>query len=248
VSGSIDIVIPVLDEARTLEKQILVLTKFLKNQAKPKFNYQITIADNGSSDDTLAIAKNLAFKFQNIRAVSVGERGVGLALKTAWQKSKCDFVGYMDLDFSTELNHLFDVEKLLLEDYDCVFGSRLLPKSVVIGRTFRREITSRVFNVVVRRIFRTTTSDAMCGFKFMKRKALNHVLDAGASCDRWFFCAEIAVASQLSDLRVIEVPVLWKDDGLSKVKIPSLTLEYISDILSFKRRIKISHVGKKNFI
>lgn len=245
--SSIDIVIPVLNESQTLEVQISKLEKFLVDQVELKFTYQITIADNGSSDRTLEIAKRLALKFQNIRVVSVGERGVGLALKTAWQSSKCDYIGYMDLDFSTDIHHLIDVESLLLQNYDCVFGSRLLPKSIVIGRSFKRGVTSKIFNAIVRRIFHSTLSDGMCGFKFLKREKLNGIFQLGADCDGWFFCAEITVTAQLAGYKILEIPVTWQDDKESKVRIPSLTLEYIADILSFKKRIKTStEFGKKH--
>lgn len=240
IRSSIDIVIPVLDESQTLEVQILKLEKFLVEQDELKFNYQITIADNGSSDHTLEIAKRLAAKFQNIRVVSVGERGVGLALKVAWQSSQCDYIGYMDLDFSTDIHHLIDLESLFLKNYDCIFGSRLLPKSIVIGRSFIRGVTSNVFNAIIRRIFQSALSDGMCGFKFLKREKLAGILQLGADCGGWFFCTEITVTAQLAGYKILEIPVTWHDDKKSKVRIPSLTLEYIGDIIRFKKRIKTS--------
>ena len=238
--SSIDIVIPVLNESQTLKAQISKLEKFLEVQDEFKFAYQLTIADNGSSDSTLEIANGLAAELQNIRVVSVGERGVGLALKTAWRSSECDYVGYMDLDFSTNLHHLIDVERLLLKNNDCVFGSRLLPKSIVTGRSFKRGITSRVFNATIRMVFHSSLSDGMCGFKFLKRKILQDIIQIGADCNGWFFCTELTVAAQLTGLKIFEIPVTWQDDAESKVRIPSLTFEYIKDILKFKKRIKTS--------
>lgn len=240
VISSIDIVIPVLDESPTLEVQISKLRKFIKDESEPKFAYQITIADNGSRDNTLEIARRLAEKFQDIRVVSVGKRGVGLALKAAWESSRCDYVGYMDLDFSTDIHHLRDLESAIHKNYDCIFGSRLLPKSLVAGRSFKRGVTSKVFNAIVRLTFNSTLSDGMCGFKFLKRENLKNIFAFGADCDGWFFCTEVTIAAQLAGYKILEIPVIWHDDKKSKVRIPSLTLEYIVDILKFRRRIMAS--------
>lgn len=240
VAPTIDITIPVLNESLTLRSQIEKLQEFLMSQSELIFTYQITIADNGSSDSTLSLAKELAEKFKNIRVVTVGKRGVGLALKSAWTSSRCDYIGYMDLDFSTDLFHLLDMEKYFLDGYECVFGSRLLPGSRVVGRTLKREITSRVFNRIIRTTFGTSMSDGMCGFKFLRRELLSKLLETGAESDGWFFGTEIVVTANLANFYIHEIPVSWHDDADSKVKIPSLTLEYIRDILKFRKRINFS--------
>jgi glycosyltransferase involved in cell wall biosynthesis len=234
---SVELVIPVLNESQSIETQIIKLENYLDSQLNLEFSYQITIADNGSTDSTLGISKMMAKRFKNIRVVSVDTRGVGLALKTAWHSSECDYVGYFDLDFSTDLNHIKDVEKLFTIGFDCVFGSRLLPESVVTGRSLKRGITSVVFNRLIRITFKSSLSDAMCGFKFIKRNQVPKILQYGAECDGWFFCTELTVAAQMAGCKIYELPVKWKDDKNSKVKIPSLTFEYILDIIKFKKRI-----------
>ncbi len=236
VASTIDIVIPVLNEAKTLEVQVEKLLDFVNDRKDLDIAFMVTIADNGSTDATLAIALEIARKFMNVRVVSVGSRGVGLALKSAWNTSKCDFVGYTDLDLATNLRHLIEVEAALLGSFDCVFGSRLLPESVVVGRSLKRTITSKIFNRVVRYALNTSISDGMCGFKFLKRELLPGIYQEGADSDGWFFCTEIAVAAESAGNRILEIPVFWKDDQESKVKIPSLTIEYLKDILKFRRR------------
>lgn len=235
---SLDIAIPVLDEASTLKAQVSKLLSFIDAHKELSFNYRVTIADNGSTDGTLEIARELAQGSEMIRVVSVGKRGVGLALKEAWDSSDSDFIGYMDLDFSTDLNHLLEVQKDLETGFDCVFGSRLLPESVVAGRALKREITSKTFNRLIRMIFHSSLTDGMCGFKFFRRELLPDFYRVGAQCDGWFFCTEITVAAQLAGSTIHELPVAWHDDAASKVRIPSLALEYLRDMVAFRRRIR----------
>ena len=98
----IDIVVPVLNEEKILQKSITTLDEYMAKHLP--YRYQITIADNGSQDKTLAIAKNLAEKHQSVMVVSLAERGRGRALKQVWQNSLADILAYMDVDLSTSLD------------------------------------------------------------------------------------------------------------------------------------------------
>ena len=97
----VDIVVPVLNEEKILRRSVTTLDEYMAKHLP--YRYQITIADNGSQDETLEIAKNLAEKHQSVRVVSLAERGRGRALKHVWQNSPADILAYMDVDLSTSL-------------------------------------------------------------------------------------------------------------------------------------------------
>ena len=86
----IDIVVPVLNEEKILQKSITTLDGYMAKHLP--YRYQITIADNGSQDKTLEIAKNLAKKHQSVRVLSLAEHGHGRALKQAWRNSPADIL------------------------------------------------------------------------------------------------------------------------------------------------------------
>ena len=65
--------------------------------------WRIVIADNGSRDGTLAIAKRLAKELENVDWLHVPEAGRGRALTRAWLASEADVLAYMDIDLSTDL-------------------------------------------------------------------------------------------------------------------------------------------------
>ena len=130
MTKQLDIVIPVLNEEKTLHTQIEKLFNFLKDC---HFDYKIIIADNGSKDGTKREAQKLITKYKNnITYLDVKIIGVGIALKTAWKRSTSQYLCFMDLDFSTSLNHLEEAHKLLVTNkYDCIYGSRLNKNSKV---------------------------------------------------------------------------------------------------------------------
>ena len=76
-----DITIPVLNEEATLDKNTRILHAFIKAHFPNENQWQIVIADNGSTDRTLEIAQNLTAEIPEITYVKVPKKGVGLALE-----------------------------------------------------------------------------------------------------------------------------------------------------------------------
>jgi glycosyltransferase involved in cell wall biosynthesis len=176
-----------------------------------------------------------------VKLVVIGQKGVGLALRTAWESSEADFIGYMDLDLATDISHLREVVEVFLgEKPDVVSGSRLLTKSRVHNRTLRRSITSRAFNSLLGVVFKTSVSDGMCGFKFLKRDCLESIVKNGATSDGWFFATQLLLVAEMTGLKLKEIPVIWSDDRNSKVKVIHLSKEYILEILKLRGNIRKS--------
>ncbi|MBI1226782.1 MAG: glycosyltransferase [Bacteroidetes bacterium] len=225
-----DVTIPVLNEAATLERQVLFLHDFLKKNYPENRQWQIVIADNGSTDQTFEIAEQLHKKHPEIIPLRVPRKGVGLALKTSWSQSKADIVGYMDLDLATDLPHFLEAfDALANQGYDIVYGTRLHPKSKVIGRTVKREITSRVFNFILKTYLGVGFSDGMCGFKWLRREVYQPLNAAGAVSDGWFFSTELLTIAEWKHLKTLELPVKWTDDVTSsRVKIGPLAKQYLA--------------------
>lgn len=236
-----EITIPVLNEEATLEKQVLVLQDFLLAHFPMEDNWQIVIADNGSTDATRHIAEDLSAAYPAIQLVRVPERGVGRALKASWGQSTADIVGYMDLDLATDLKHFPEaIRSIRKEGCDLVYGTRLHPRSRVINRPLKREISSRGFNLILKWYLGVEFSDGMCGFKFLKRPVFERLFAAGARNDGWFFSTELLVIGEWLNLQICELPVTWTDDpSSSKVKILPLAKKYLWAMHALKKRKSI---------
>ena len=236
----IDITIPVLNEEKALKRNILILKDYMNNNIPEDF--RIIIADNGSTDFTEDIGKKLSKKYGEIEFLKVGKKGVGLALRTSWTKSNADIIGYMDLDLATDLSHMIEVYKLMKKDkIYIVNGSRLLPNSEVTNRTIFREVTSKGFNFLVKRILDVEITDGMCGFKFFKKTIANKLINTGINTDGWFFSTEILVKAIWSGIKVKEIPLFWDDKGDTRVNVAKSVFDYLKSIFKMKKE-------KKNFI
>ncbi|HUA46258.1 MAG TPA: glycosyltransferase, partial [Solirubrobacteraceae bacterium] len=120
----VEIVIPVYNEERTLAASIHRLHRFLDSHLP--FSWQITIADNASTDITPEVARALAGDLDRVRVLQVAEKGRGRALRAAWSASRATVVAYMDVDLSTDLHALLPLLAPLVSGHsEVAIGSRL---------------------------------------------------------------------------------------------------------------------------
>jgi glycosyltransferase involved in cell wall biosynthesis len=218
----VEIVIPVRNEQRELTDHVTRLVAQLRGGFP--YAWLVTIADNGSTDGTWSLAQELAGDHPGaVRAVHLDLPGRGRALHAAWSASDADVVGYMDVDLSTDLKALLPlVAPLVRGQADVSVGTRLAPGAHVV-RGLRREVISRVYNLLLRGVLRVGFSDAQCGFKALRGDAAQLLLPLVE--DRaWFFDTELLVLAERSGLRVHEIPVDWTDSSDSRVKIISTAL------------------------
>ena len=212
----VEIVIPVRNEQHDVAPSVRRLHAHLA--VRFPFPTVITIADNGSTDDTWAIATELATQLPGVHAVRLELPGRGRALKTVWSRSDAEVLAYMDVDLSTDLNALLPLVAPLLSGHsDLAIGTRL-GRGARVARGPRREMISRGYNLLLHAALRTGFSDAQCGFKAITRAAADRLLplveDTG-----WFFDTELLVLAERSGLRIHEVPVDWVDDLDSRVHL-----------------------------
>ncbi len=235
--NSFEITIPVLNEELELVPRVETVLKFLLNKYSDKFQWSVVIADNGSIDKTGELSENMVKKYNgSVKYIRLEERGVGRALKASWSQSRADIVGYFDLDLATDLNHLHKALSILIEkNYDIVYGTRLNKHSKVIGRSLKREMTSRVFNFILKVYLDVKFSDGMCGFKFLRRNILDDLLKNGAVSDSWFFSTELLVVGERRGYKLYELPVKWTDSSDSRVKILPLAFQYLKGMHALKK-------------
>lgn len=214
---SIDVVIPIYNEEEELSASIKKLHSYLKKNFAT-LSWRITIADNASTDTSLAIAKKLSRSLTNVLCIHLDQKGRGRAVKRAWRESPCSLLFYMDVDLSTDLGSFTALIRSLQNGYDIAIGSRLLPSSKVVNRPILREILSRVYNLLIKIFFRTNFSDAQCGFKGITKNALTKLYPY-VTDDEWFFDSELLIVAEKLGYKIYEEPVNWVDNPGSTVRV-----------------------------
>ncbi|HXT44971.1 MAG TPA: bifunctional glycosyltransferase family 2/GtrA family protein [Pseudonocardiaceae bacterium] len=232
LSPVVDIVIPVHNEEIDLEPCVRGLLGHLTTGMP--YSFQITVADNASTDATLEIANRLAAEIPSVRVVHLPEKGRGRALRTVWSSSNAAVLVYMDVDLSTDLAALLPLIAPLVSGHsDLAIGTRLHRGSRIV-RGAKREFISRSYNLMLRHTLSTGFSDAQCGFKAIRREVAEHLLPLVRD-NEWFFDTELLVLAERSGLRIHEVPVDWIDDPDSRVHVVDTAKADLSGIARLAR-------------
>ncbi len=238
--ATVDIVIPVLNEAHVLRKSVETVLQFLRT--KLPYQWQVVIVDNGSTDGTQQVAEQLTAEHTQVRFIHLTQRGRGRALRSAWLQSTADIVCYMDVDLSTRLDHLTELlDSIAMDGYDVATGSRLMRESRTT-RSFRREVISRFYNLLVKGVLLTKFSDAQCGFKAVGRRAVEAIVPK-VEDQSWFFDTELLVLAEKQGYRIKDIPVMWVEDDDSRVKIFKTGWEDVKGVLRLRRQLWSQRLG-----
>ncbi len=228
----VEVVLPAYNEEHDLPRSVETLVAFLR--AQPQYAWRVLVADNASTDGTLAAAQSLAEAFPEVEPFHLPEKGRGRALRAAWLRSDADAVCYMDVDLSTDLAALPPLIASVLDGgYDVAIGSRLTRGSRVYKRTPKREFTSRCYNLLIKAMFWTRFSDAQCGFKALNRATAQRLLPLVRD-NAFFFDTELLLIAEKRGLRIFEVPVTWTDDPGTTVRVVKTAMEDIRGLLRLR--------------
>ena len=245
----VEVAIPVFNEEAILEASTRRLRTYL-DESFP-FETTIRIVDNASTDCTAEVADHLANTLPGVSVLHLGEKGKGCAIRAAWSTSSAQIVCYMDVDLSTDLGALLPLVAPLLSGHsDVAIGSRFAAGAHVL-RGARREVVSRVYNVLVRGALRPQFTDATCGFKAARRETATALLPLVRD-DQWFFDTEFLVLAERSGFRIHEVPVDWVDDSDSRVHLSSVAKADLRGVLRLmhnratgqERLVTVGEVGE----
>jgi len=164
----LSVIIPAYNEAIRLPKTINTILTYLKQQS---YSVEMLVVDDGSADNTVALAKELAQKYPEVRVIENDHRGKGYTVRTGMLQGSGKYILFSDADLATPIE---EIEKLLpyLEDgYDVVIGSREGQGARRIGEPFYRHLMGRIFNFIIRLITLGGFQDTQCGFKVFTHKA-----------------------------------------------------------------------------
>lgn len=235
----IGIIFPVFNEEKRLENGITRTEEFIRENLKSE--YRIYIVDNASTDNTGGEAKKLESKYDNVSYHRIEIKGVGAAFREGVKvSSECEIIGYMDVDLSTDINHLKAVENIFAsEEFDVVNGSRFNRKSKTSGRKWYRNITSYGLIFLLKLFLHMKASDAICGFKFFRREIVVELMSKSSQENGWFYIIELLLRAEREGVKIYELPVRWADDANhSKVEMSKVIKSYLTGIKALRKEFK----------
>ena len=222
MSSSLSVVIPAYNEAPRIGKSLRAVLAYLNREASGS---EVIVVDDGSTDDTVRVAENIFAEDAgriSTRVIRVApNRGKGHAVRTGLLAARSPVALFSDADLSTPIT---ETPKLVAPieagEYDVVFGSRALDRSLIgVHQPWQREQSGRLFNLVMRLATRLPFWDTQCGFKAFRMDVCRPLIEA-AAIDRFGFDVELLYVAHLAGLRLKERAVRWNDVEGSKVGFP----------------------------
>jgi glycosyltransferase involved in cell wall biosynthesis len=164
------IVIPLLDEAESLPELASWIEKVMNEN---HYSYEIIFVDDGSSDNSWQVIESLRRKNPNIKGISfLRNYGKSGALHEGFRAAQGDVVITMDADLQDSPDEIPELRKMILENnFDIVSGW----KKRRYDNTFTKNIPSKFFNWVTRRVSKIKLHDFNCGLKAYKNKVVKSI-------------------------------------------------------------------------
>lgn len=237
----LSIVIPAYNEAVRLPKTLHTILDYL---AKQPYKSELIVVDDGSTDNSVALAEEIAQNHSELRVIKNDHRGKGYTVRTGMLAGNGKYVLFSDADLAVPIE---EIEKLLphLEaGYEVVIGSREGQGARRIGEPFYRHLMGRIFNFIIRMITLGGFQDTQCGFKAFQREAAQVLFkqaqlygeDApqitGAAVTG--FDVEILFLAIKAGYKAKEVPVKWIYGTETKVNPIKDSWRNFKDVVSVR--------------
>ncbi|TPV94617.1 MAG: glycosyltransferase [Myxococcales bacterium FL481] len=209
----ISVVIPVYNEARLLQTSV---RDFVAGLEGLQVTFEIVLAENGSRDDTIKLAQNLAAQDSRIRTFSYPAPNYGGALREGIYRARgrhviCEEIDLCDIDFVSRA-----LDQLRRDAADMVVGSKAM-RGAHDKRPPLRRFATRVYNGMLRVSLGYRGTDTH-GLKAFQR---DRVLPIVGECvvEHDVFASELVIRSQRKGLRLLEIPV-----EIEEKRAPSINL------------------------
>jgi len=166
----VSIVIPVINEAESIPE----LSEWIENVMKENsYSYEVIYVDDGSTDTTWKVVEDLSRKNQNIKGIKFQRNyGKSAGLNEGFRSAQGEVVITMDGDLQDSPDEIPELRRMLLEgNYDIVSGW----KKKRYDNTLTKNIPSKFFNWVTRKVSKIRLHDFNCGLKAYRYKVVKSI-------------------------------------------------------------------------
>jgi dolichyl-phosphate beta-glucosyltransferase len=235
----LSVVLPVYNEALVLAANLRTVLAFLDERCfgGDGAGFEVVAVDDGSRDASAGILHAAAQQDARVRLESLPHnRGKGAAVRTGMLAARGRYVVFMDADLSTPLEELLPMLAALQDGHDVVLGNRRAAGSRIERRQpWLREFLGKGFTGLTRLLLVPGIDDFTCGFKGFTADASRRVFTR-SRLDRWAFDAELVTIAAVQGLKVTQIPVRWRHEDDTKVRIVASVLRSLADLLRIRWR------------
>jgi dolichyl-phosphate beta-glucosyltransferase len=228
----LSIVVPAYNEEARIGKMLGAYLPYFAERYGHDF--EIVVAVNGSTDRTAAIVRDLQARHPQLRAlVEPRPIGKGGAIMAGGALATGALIGFVDADGATPPAAFDDLVRRI-GDAGLIIASRRLPGAVVSPRQpWQRRCASRVFNFLVRALFKLPITDTQCGAKLMTAAAWRAIVPH-IGLTKWAFDVDMLFKTRRAHFAIREIPTTWSDVGGSKLRVGRVSFQMLLAIVRLR--------------
>lgn len=227
----VSIVLPIHNEQARLRESVCRIIRYGERELFGR--YEILLIENGSTDQTFAIAQDLQRVFPAIRAHHLEQRSKADAVRYGMLMARGKFRYMCDCDLSAPIEELSRFIKRMADGWDVVIASREHINSDV-DTSFSRWVIGRVFSALARVCTGIDFLDTQCGFKLFTAQAAEDIFSR-TECKSMAFDVEALYLAKILDYHAIDIPVTWINDRDSRVRILRDSLAMLRDLTRIRK-------------
>jgi dolichyl-phosphate beta-glucosyltransferase len=228
----VSIIVPAYNEAKSIAATLDEICAYFR--AKP-YDFEVIVSADGD-DGTRETVRAMAVREPRLSAIGHHERlGKGRGVREGIAMARGDVVGFVDADNKTPITEFDNFERQFAAGYDVVIGSRALGASrVERPAAWYRRLGSKAFAAALHAwIGLHDIADTQCGFKFFRREAAAKLF-RHQRIDGYMFDVEILVLASRWGYRIAQVPVRWRDDGDTRLRLVTGNLRNARDLFRLR--------------
>lgn len=213
----LSVVVPAYNEARRLRTSLPRLIEYVARLGE---SAEIIVVDDGSVDGTRQVVTELSRDHPQVslRGWSAN-RGKGASVREGVLAAREDHILFTDVDLSCPIEEAARLRAMLAQGYDVAIASRRLDRSQIqVRQPWLRGLAGRAFSRFVSLCFLPGITDSQCGFKVFHRRAADAVFRR-QRLDGFGFDVEVLWLARRLGYRVVEVPVVWRNDPESRIRL-----------------------------
>ena len=198
--------------------------------------WEVIFVEDKSIDSTKASVEKFAREIKNAKAIYHSRNmGRGKSITDGFKEARGEIYGFLDVDLEVSADYIPIFIAEIEKGADMAIGKRFYEGGL---KSFSRVVASKAYSLLVGTVLGVPLEDTEAGYKFFRSTKILPIL-AKTKNSGWFWDTEVCARAYFANLKIIEVPVLFKRmlDKKSTVRLVPDSFNYLKQLIAFRTEI-----------